>query len=254
MASLMTEALDGRVVVITGGTRGLGKELATVCSEHGASVGVISRNGTPAVTRVGVRHVACDVTDKNAMTAALDEISGALGGIDAVVANAGITLDTSHAQDVSLANWRATIDLNLTGTFVTAQAAYPHLAKSGSGRFVVVSSIMARNPRRGVSAYAASKAGAEGLTRSLAVDWARDAICVNAIAPGFIAAGMGELLGKDSLTGPAEKLRSTLLAHIPMRRFGDAADVAALGAYLVSTECAYVTGQVFTIDGGYGLD
>ncbi|MEU7145394.1 SDR family NAD(P)-dependent oxidoreductase [Nocardia sp. NPDC046473] len=247
------------MVAITGASRGLGREFARACAREGATVALMARD------KAGVAEAAddiqgetypviCDVTEPDSMTAAFDEIATALGGVDAVVANAGVTLDTSRAQNLSVETWQQTLEVNLTGAFITAQTAHRHLQNSNSGRMVLVSSVMARTPRRGVSAYAASKAGIEGLTRALAVDWARDGISVNAISPGFIAAGMGAVLGMSELPPAIEKLREALTSKVPLRRVGDAEEVADLVAFLVGPRVGYLTGQVISIDGGYGLD
>jgi NAD(P)-dependent dehydrogenase (short-subunit alcohol dehydrogenase family) len=139
------------------------------------------------------------------------------------------------------------IDVNLTGAFITAKAAHPYLAASGRGRLVLTSSVMARLPRRGLSAYAASKAALEGLTRSLAVDWASDGICVIATAPGFFSAGLGtEFMQSDRLEGQ-------VTARTAVGRFGDATELAEVTGFLAGDSSGYLTGHVLAVDGGYGL-
>lgn len=140
------------------------------------------------------------------------------------------------------------VDVNLTGTFLTARAAHRHLARSRAGRMVLVSSVMARVPRHGVSAYAASKAGVEGLARALAVDWATDSIPVNAVAPGFFNAGMGAVVEQN------ERYREQVLVRTPLSRLGEVPELASAVLFLAGESAGYLTGHTLAVDGGYGLD
>jgi NAD(P)-dependent dehydrogenase (short-subunit alcohol dehydrogenase family) len=163
-----------------------------------------------------------------------------------VIVNAGISPLAKRAQNLPLDVWYDVLRVNLTGGFVTAQAAHPHLARSGRGRLVFTTSVMAATPRRGLSAYAASKAGIEGLTRALAADWAADAILVNAVSPGVVAAGLGTAFSES------ERLRDQVTQRTLLGRFGAAAELAEAYVFLAGDACAYVTGQVLRVDGGYG--
>ncbi|HEX3588448.1 MAG TPA: SDR family NAD(P)-dependent oxidoreductase, partial [Pseudonocardiaceae bacterium] len=193
MAGRTQEMVD-RVVVITGASRGVGELLAESFSAAGASLGLLARDEAAIkeladrVTEPAVA-VACDVADEDAVTEAFAQLADRLGRIDSVVANAGIAPGSGRAHTLDADMWRSVVDVNLTGSFLTARAAYPYLAASGWGRLVLTSSVMASLPRRGIAAYAASKAGIEGLTRALATDWATDGITVNAVAPGFFDVG-----------------------------------------------------------------
>jgi len=247
-----TQGFFGRVVVITGASRGLGQVLAQQFSAAGASVGLIARDGVAvkqlAATLPGrAAAVACDVSDEDEVAAAFAHIADTLDGVDTVVANAGIAAESGRGHKLSLDSWRAILDVNLTGSFLTARAAYPYLAASKQGRLVLTSSVMARLPRRGIAAYAASKAGIEGLTRALAVDWARDGISVNAVAPGFFGAGLGTAFAAS------DRLAEEVSSRIPLDRFGAPEELARTVRFLVSPASGYVTGQVIAVDGGYGL-
>jgi len=139
------------------------------------------------------------------------------------------------------------LEVNLTGGFLTARAAYPHLVASGRGRLVLTSSVMARAPRRGLAAYAASKAGLEGLTRALAADWAGDGIRVNSVAPGFIDAGLGSAFAES------DRLREQVCGKAALGRLGDAAELVNALVFLAGDGSEYLTGHIMAVDGGYGL-
>lgn len=246
--------IEGRTVVITGASRGVGRALAETFAGHGARLGLLARGvadlealqeqlagkGAEVVAR------ACDVSDLGQVQAAFAQIADRLGGIDSVVVNAGISPVAKRAQNLPLDAWHDVLRVNLTGSFVTALAAHPHLARSGRGRLVFTTSVMAAAPRRGLSAYAASKAGIEGLTRALAADWAGDGILVNAVAPGFIAAGLGTAFAASP------RLTDEVTSRTLLGRFGDPAELAAAYVFLAGDTCAYLTGQVLHVDGGYG--
>ncbi len=244
--------LEGRVVVITGASRGIGKALAQSFADAGAGLGLLARDDL-AVKQLAANlatpcvPVTCDVANPHRLATAFARVADELGGVDAVVANAGMAPASHRAHNLSVEDWRQTLDVNLTGTFLTAQAAYPYLAATGHGRMLLTSSVMARTPRRGVSSYAASKAGIEGLTRALAADWACDGIAVNAIAPGFFDTGLGTAFKE------ADKLREQVIARTAFERFGHGGELAEVAHFFVSDACNFLTGQVIAIDGGYGL-
>ncbi|HKN96165.1 MAG TPA: SDR family NAD(P)-dependent oxidoreductase [Pseudonocardiaceae bacterium] len=247
-----TQDMVDRVVVITGASRGIGELLAESFSAAGASLGLLARDEA-AIKELADRvaepavAVACDVSDEDSVTGAFAQLADRLGRIDSVVANAGIAPSSGRAHTVDPDTWRSIVDVNLTGTFLTARAAYPYLAASGWGRLVLTSSVMATLPRRGVAAYAASKAGIEGLARALAADWAGDGITVNAVAPGFFDVGMGTAFHES------ERLRQQVSSRTPLARFGGAAELAGVVQFLAGESSGYVTGQVLAVNGGYGL-
>ncbi|HEX5121330.1 MAG TPA: SDR family NAD(P)-dependent oxidoreductase [Pseudonocardiaceae bacterium] len=252
MAGRTTRDMVDRVVVITGASRGIGALLAESFSVAGASVGLLARDEAAIkdlagrLTRPAI-PVACDVADEDSVTEAFTQLADRFGRIDSVVANAGIAPGSGRAHTLDAGTWRSIVDVNLTGTFLTAQAAYPHLAVSGQGRLVLTSSVMAALPRRGIAAYAASKAGIEGLARALAADWAIDGITVNAVAPGFFDVGMGHVFHES------ERLSKQVSSRTPVGRFGSADELAGVVRFLAGEPSSYVTGQVLAVDGGYGL-
>lgn len=247
-----THGLAGRVVAITGASRGVGRALAESFAKSGALLGLFARDEA-AVKELGAQlpspsvAVACDVCDPDAVSDALAQLAERFGGVDSVVANAGIAPASHRAQNMPLDTWRDVLNVNLTGAFVTARAAYRYLAEAGAGRLVLTSSVMARAPRRGITAYVASKAGIEGLTRALAADWASDGICVNAVAPGFMDAGLGTAFNE------VDRLQRQVLARTPLNRFGEVFELGEVVRFLASESCGYMTGQVLSVDGGYGL-
>ncbi|HEY7596988.1 MAG TPA: SDR family NAD(P)-dependent oxidoreductase [Actinophytocola sp.] len=243
----------GRTVVITGASRGFGRALAECFAKQGAQLGLLARDGTAladlaAALPTHTVAVSCDVTDADAVSDAFERIAARFEGIDAVVANAGVTLGNKRAQNLPVDVWRKVIDVNLTGAYLTARAAHPYLARSRSARLVLVSSCMARTPRHGVSAYAVSKAGVEGLAKALAVDWAADSITVNAVAPGFLNVGMGAVVDQN------ERYREQVLVRTPASRLGDVHEVVDTVLFLAGEAASYITGHTLAVDGGYGLD
>ncbi|MEV0397908.1 SDR family NAD(P)-dependent oxidoreductase [Polymorphospora rubra] len=248
-------ALADRVVVVTGASRGVGRDLARVFADHGARLGLLARSrdalddlgGTLTAAGADVLAVPCDVGEPDSLAGAVDAVAAHFGGIDSVVVNAGISPVARRAHHLPIDAWHDVLATNLTGGFVTARAAYPHLARSGRGRLVFTTSVMAATPRRGLSAYAASKAGLEGLTRALAADWAGDGILVNAVAPGFFDTGLGAAFHTS------QRLHEQVVGRTPVARFGRADELAAAFVFLAGDACGYLTGQVLAVDGGYGL-
>jgi NAD(P)-dependent dehydrogenase (short-subunit alcohol dehydrogenase family) len=248
----MSSGLGGRVVVITGASRGVGAGLAHAFADQEARLGLIARDGDALSDlarelSADTLVVPCDIADEVAMSHAFKQVAQHFGSVDSVVANAGVAPASHRAQSLDIETWRSVIEVNLTGTFITARAAHEHLAASGRGRLVLTSSVMAAQPRRGLSAYAASKAGIEGLARALAADWASDAICVNAVAPGFFDAGLGAAFAGSS------RLSEQIQSRTSLARFGSVAELASVVSFLAGDRSSYLTGHTLSIDGGYGL-
>lgn len=249
--------LAGRVVAVTGASRGLGRLLALELAGRGASVALLARDRTALAgvlddliadgAEASAVATACDVTDESSVRDALEHAAEAFGGIDAVIVNAGVAPPSRRAHNLPLDGWRQALEVNLTGGFATARAAYPHLARSARGRLVFTGSVMARTPRPGLSAYAASKAGMEGLARALAVDWAADGICVNVVAPGFFDVGMGAAFRAD------DRLRAQVSDRTLLGDVGAPDELVGVYAFLIGDAGGFVTGQTLGVDGGYGL-
>lgn len=243
--------LKGKVALVTGASRGIGRAVALKMAALGADVAVVSSGGGEAAEAVcreartlGVRAAAvtCDVSDWNAAKAAVEEVRQALGTVDILVNNAGITRDGLLLTMKEEAFDRV-VDVNLKGTFHMIRHCAPIFVKKRGGRIINVASVAGLMGNAGQTNYSASKAGLVGLTKSVARELAPRSICCNAIAPGFIRTDMTEGL-------PAQ---NTLLEHIPLARMGTPEEVAELVAFLCGPAAAYITGEVIRIDGGLAM-
>ncbi len=236
----------GRVVLVTGSTRGIGRAVAELFAREGARVGVTGRSleaAENAAAEVGgeTLPLELDVSDPDSVARAVDRIAKTWGGVDVLVNNAGITRD-QVALRLKLEDWEAVLATDLTGAFLCAKACLRHMVRARRGTIVNVSSVVGSVGNPGQAAYCAAKAGLEGLTRSLAREYANRGIRVNAVAPGFIDTDMTAALG--------EAVREGLVAQVPMARLGTPEDVAHAVAFLASDRAAYITGQVLHVNGG----
>jgi 3-oxoacyl-[acyl-carrier protein] reductase len=238
--------LTGRVALVTGSTRGIGRAIAASLVECGARVAVTGRDKSTA-DRVaselggGTRGFGCDVADTSAVTQLISEVEAAFGSLDILVNNAGLTRD-NVVMRLKDDDWDAVIDANLRGPFAAIRAASRGMMKRRWGRIINISSVVGLIGNKGQANYAASKAGLIGLTKAVAKELASRNILVNAIAPGFIETEMTEAMTPEARNG--------LTGMIPLQRLGSPADVAAAVAFLSSDHAAYITGQVIVVDGG----
>jgi NAD(P)-dependent dehydrogenase (short-subunit alcohol dehydrogenase family) len=244
--------LTGRVAIVTGGSRGLGEEMAEGLAEAGASLMLCARRKewlTPTVDRLrgrgfSVEGVVCDVSKPSDVQIVVDRALAAFKQIDILVNNAGVTWG-ERPEDMPLDKWQKVIDVNLTGAFLFSQAAGRHMLSRKYGRIINVASIAGlRGSVAGPSfaGYAASKAGLMGLTRELAASWGRDGIRVNAIAPGYFHSRMADPV--IEVAEPAIKAAS------PIPRVGAAGELKGVAVFLASDASNYITGQVIVVDGG----
>ncbi|MEU6055336.1 3-oxoacyl-ACP reductase FabG [Streptomyces xanthochromogenes] len=230
-----------RTVLITGGNRGIGLEIARALAAAGDKVVITHRTGEPPAGLLGVR---CDVTDSAAVKAAVDEVQSLHGTIDVLVANAGITRDGLAALTPEDA-FTSVLDTNLTGAYRAAKAVIPQMVSARRGRIVFVSSVMGFLGSAGQTNYAASKSGMLGLARSLAWEVGSRGITVNLVTPGLIETEM--------IDGVSDKRRKQLMDQTPLRRAGTAAEVAAVVRFLASEEASYVTGAAVPVGGGLAM-
>ncbi len=241
---------DGRVVLVTGSSRGIGRETAAYLGERGYRVAVhYASSAGPAEELVARLEAAggeaaafrADVADPEACAALVKAVADRFGGLDVLVNNAGITRD-ALALRMRDEDWRSVLDTDLSAAFYLSRAALRHLLRSEAGRIVNVSSVVALRGNAGQANYVAAKAGLIGLTKALAREYGGRGVTVNAVAPGFIESDMTDAL-------PAE-LRQRYLQEIPAGRFGSPRDVAHAVAFLVSRDAGYVNGQTLAVDGG----
>lgn len=244
--------LDGRVAIVTGASRGLGRAMAVALAEAGADVALAARSQPDleetarlvAATGRRALAVATDVTVYAQVEALVERTVTELGGLHVVVNNSGIARVAPLAQ-MSPEDFRAVLEVNLVGTFNGCRAAAAHLIAQKSGKIVNVASMLAQVGLPGYSVYSASKSGITGFTRALAVEWARHSIQVNAIAPGWFVTDMNA----DAFGDP--RVRERLLRDIPARRTGRLDEIGPLVVYLASAASDFMTGQTLFLDGGH---
>jgi 3-oxoacyl-[acyl-carrier protein] reductase len=238
--------LAGKTAFVTGSTRGIGLAIARALHGAGAKVAIVGRElgrARAVASEFGDRAhaVACDVAQASQVEAALAETEKALGPIEVLVNNAGVTRDNILLR-LTDDDWNTVLDANLKGSFNTIRAVIKGMMKRRSGRIINITSIVGLTGNKGQANYAASKAGLIGLTKSIAKEYASRNILANCVAPGFIETDMTHAL-------PAEA-RATLLEEIALGRLGRPEDVAGTVLFLASDLAGYITGQVLVVDGG----
>lgn len=242
--------LEGKVALVTGASRGIGKAIALMLAENGADIAVNFAGSTAAaeavvaeIEKMGRKAILVqgDVSKADVCAEIVDKVVSELGHIDILVNNAGITRDTLLLR-MKEEDWDAVLNTNLKGVFNCTKAAVKYMAKQRSGSIVNISSVVALMGNAGQANYAAAKAGILGFTRSVAKEMAARGIRVNAVTPGFIKTDMTSVL--------SEKVVAAMEASIPLARLGEPEDIAKAVLFLVSDNAAYITGQTLHVDGG----
>lgn len=244
-------SLTGRVALVTGTSRGLGRAIALALGDAGAAVACTARAldhaeaTASAIRAAGGRAAAfrLDVMRAPDIEAAVRQTEAALGPVDVLVNNAGITLE-KQTLEVSDEEWERVLTTNLTSMFRCARAVVPGMIERGRGKIINIGSMYGTLGVSRYAAYCASKAAVEGLTRSLAAEWARHGIQVNCLAPGY----MNTDIPREALAD--EKTRSLFLSKVPVRRIGEPEETGALAVYLASSASDFMTGQTLYLDGG----
>lgn len=250
MKDLEFADVSGRRVVITGAGRGLGAALAQAFDAAGAQLGLVARS-EDALREVADSLqnkplvLAGDVRDAEFNESVALGMVDRFGGVDVWVANAGVSSADIPVAKMDPSAWREIVDINLTGTFLGAQAA--SRVMTDGGRIIVTGSVLGERPRAGLSAYSSSKAAVEALVQALALELGPRGITSNAVALGFFDTGLGAHWHRNA------KREDAITKHTALGRWGTAEDLAGIYLYLASTASAYVTGTTITVDGGYSL-
>jgi 2-deoxy-D-gluconate 3-dehydrogenase len=247
--------LKGRVAVVTGGNGGIGLGMARGLAQAGAAIVVVGRNlekskaAAAELGKLGVKTdvLEVDVTSESACRKMIDDTVARFGRLDILINNAGINIRKTP-QELTLAEWRQVIDVNLTSIFVCSQAAYPAMQKAGGGKIINIGSMMSIFAAPFAPAYAASKGGVVQLTKSLATAWAKDNIQVNAVLPGWIDTALTQR-ARQEVSG----LNSLVLMRTPAKRWGVPDDLAGVAVFLAAPASDFVTGASIPVDGGYAV-
>lgn len=231
--------LEGKVIFVTGGNRGIGAAIVEILTKVGANV-AYSYRSTPGPD--AALTIQADVTDPASMETAIAQIEAELGPIYGVVLNAGITKDNLFSN-ISVEDWYAVIDTNLNGIFNTLRPIVPKLYERGSGSLVFISSVVGEQGNIGQANYAASKSAVIGLAKTLGLEGARYGVRANVVAPGFTST--------DMVKSIPDKVKERILSKIPLRRFAEPEEIGWAVAFLMSPVMAgYITGEIMSVNGG----
>jgi NAD(P)-dependent dehydrogenase (short-subunit alcohol dehydrogenase family) len=247
-------SLSGRIALVSGAARGIGRAIALRLAREGADVGLVDIDAgaeeTARLVREGTGRRAvfarADISDADQARAAAQKIAADLGAIDLLVNNAGIVNNIASVEKMSDEAWQREIGVNLTGGFNLIRAVVGSMAERGYGRIVNISSVAARGGLARQVGYSATKAGVLGLTHTVALEYARKGVTCNAVLPGMVET--------ENVKAMPQEIREHAMAATPVRRFGEPAEVAALVAFLCGEEAGYITGAEIDISGGGHLN
>ena len=243
--------LEGKIALITGARRGIGRAIAWKFAQHGADCVLVARMAPDGladeIRALGRRalSLSLDVSNAEGVENGFKDAVKEMGGLDILVNNAGVTHDNLLIR-MKLEQWREVLDVNLSGAFYCTKAAARPMLQAKGGRIINISSVIGQMGNAGQANYAASKAGLFGLTKSVAKELGSRGITVNAIAPGFIVTDMTKEMNDEA--------KAALLGQIPLGTLGEADDVAELALFLASLKARYITGQTFNVDGGLVME
>lgn len=249
----MNFSCKGKIVLILGGSRGIGRAAVIALAEAGATVIVTSRSLPPAeavaaearALRGDAHAFAIDVCNVDATRSTIDNIAAQFGRIDALVANAGISPYWTRAENITPEIWDELMAVNLRGVFFAVQAVGRHMLGQGFGSIVSISSVTASvGVNRGLP-YVATKGGLDAMTRTLAVEWADRGVRVNGVAPGYVSTDITKAMQGNS------GISDLILGDVPMGRFAEADELAGTIVHLCSDAASFITGQTFIVDGGF---
>ncbi|NYT22760.1 3-oxoacyl-ACP reductase FabG [Alcaligenaceae bacterium] len=251
--SVLRNALDqlsGRVVIVTGGGRGLGRAIAEGFAAEGCRVAITGRNqetldATASAMGGEVMAYAADMADEEQVRGMCEAVAQRWGGIDVLVNNAGINPFYKRAEHTSRPEWQQIIDVNLSGVFFACKHAGQVMLDRGAGAIINITSVAAKVALDRTTAYCAAKAGVERLTAELSLEWAKRGVRVNAVGPGYFAT--------DLTAGPRnnDALAAQLISRTPLSRFGEPEEIAGACLFLASDAAAYITGTTLMVDGGW---
>ncbi len=241
--------LTGKTALVTGATGGIGRSIAMALHAQGATVAISGTRREVLDTLAGelkerVHVLPCNLSDKDQVEALVPDAEKAMGQLDILVANAGITKDNLFVQ-LRDEDWDQVIDVNLTATFRLARAATKLMMRKRFGRIIGITSVVGVTGNAGQVNYVSSKAGLIGMMKSIGQEYARRNVTANCIAPGFIATAMTDALN--------DKQKEAILGKVPAGRLGSPDEIAAAAVYLASNEAAYVTGQTIHVNGGMAM-
>ena len=252
----MDVGLDGKVVAVTGASRGIGRDIAVAAGAENAKVAAMARTEADLEETLGLipgddhskMAVVCDVTDPDDLMKAMVSVREGLGGLDVLVNNAGQRQDFDRVDELDIEEWRSVIDANLSSVFYATQAAVGSMIEQQAGSIVNIASIAGPVGFARIGAYTAAKAGVIALTKVMAIEWAEFGIRANAVAPGWIKSPMNIELRTDPANAEFyEVIKSQSL----QKRFGESSDVASAVMFLAGSTAGYITGETIVVDGGW---